>query len=45
LWLDFFNLTPWFFTLPVPMAVLAVSAGAVAWALWRLDPVVIIERR
>ena len=29
----------------VPVAVLAVSAGAVAWALSRLDPVAIIERR
>jgi ABC-type lipoprotein release transport system permease subunit len=43
--LDFFNPTPWFFTLPVPVAVLAVSAGAVAWALSKLDPVAIIERR
>jgi ABC-type lipoprotein release transport system permease subunit len=43
--LDFFNLTPWLFTLPVPVAVLAVSAGAVGWALSQLDPVVIIERR
>jgi ABC-type antimicrobial peptide transport system permease subunit len=43
--LDFFNLTPWLFTMPVPMAVLVVSAGAVGWALYRLDPVVIIERR
>jgi hypothetical protein len=43
--LDFFNPTPWFFTLPVPVAVLAVSAGAVAWTLSRLDPVAIIERR
>jgi ABC-type lipoprotein release transport system permease subunit len=43
--LDFFNPTPWFFTLPVPMAVLAVSAGAIAWALSKLDPVAIIERR
>ena len=43
--IDFFNPTPWLFTLPVPVAVLAVSAGAVAWALWRLDPVAVIERR
>jgi ABC-type lipoprotein release transport system permease subunit len=43
--LDFFNPTPWFFTLPVPVAVLAVSAAAVAWALSQLDPVAIIERR
>ncbi|MFP4346135.1 MAG: ABC transporter permease, partial [Anaerolineales bacterium] len=26
--LNFFNLTPWLFTLPIPVAVLAVSAGA-----------------
>jgi putative ABC transport system permease protein len=43
--LNLFNLTPWFYTLPVPAVVLAVSAGAVAWALSRLDPVAIIERR
>jgi ABC-type lipoprotein release transport system permease subunit len=43
--LDFFNPIPWLYTLPVPMAVLAVSAGAVAWALSRLDPVAVIERR
>jgi hypothetical protein len=42
---DFFNLTPWFYTLPVPVAVLVVSAGAVGWTLARLDPVTIIERR
>ncbi|MBN1813313.1 MAG: hypothetical protein JXA14_15870 [Anaerolineae bacterium] len=43
--LNLFNLTPWFYTLPVPVAVLAVSAGTVAWALSRLDPVAVIERR
>jgi ABC-type lipoprotein release transport system permease subunit len=43
--LDFFNPIPWLYTLPVPAAVLAVSAGAVAWALSRLDPVAVIERR
>jgi len=43
--LDFFNPIPWFFTLPVPIAVLAVSAGVVSWALSRLDPVAVIERR
>ncbi len=42
---DFFNLTPWFYTLPVPVAVLAVSAGVIGWTLARLDPVAIIERR
>jgi len=43
--LDFFNPIPWLYTLPVPVAVLAVSAGAVGWALSRLDPVAMIERR
>ncbi len=43
--IDFFNPTPWLFTLPVPVAVLAVSVGAVGWALSRLDPVTVIERR
>ena len=43
--LDFFNPTPWLYTLPVPAAVLAVNAGAVGWALSRLDPVAVIERR
>jgi ABC-type lipoprotein release transport system permease subunit len=40
-----FNLTPWLFTLPIPVAVLAVAAGTLAWTLSRLDPVSIIERR
>ena len=43
--LSFFNAIPWLYTLPVPVAVLAVSAGAVGWALSRLDPVAVIERR
>ncbi|MBN1218108.1 MAG: hypothetical protein JXM69_04210 [Anaerolineae bacterium] len=43
--LNLFNLTPWFYTLPVPAAVLAVSAGAVGWMLSRLDPVAVIEKR
>jgi ABC-type lipoprotein release transport system permease subunit len=43
--LNLFNLTPWFYTLPVPAAVLAVSAGVVVWTLSRLDPVAVIERR
>ena len=42
---DFFNPTPWLFTLPIPVAVLAASAGTIAWVLSRLDPVSIIERR
>jgi putative ABC transport system permease protein/lipoprotein-releasing system permease protein len=43
--LDFFNPMPWLYTLPVPVAVLAVSAGAITWTLSKLDPVAIIERR
>ena len=43
--LNFFNPTPWLYTLPVPVAVLVVSAGAIGWMLSRLDPVAIIERR
>ena len=43
--LNFFNPTPWLFTLPVPVTVLLVSAAATTWMLARLDPVAIIERR
>jgi ABC-type antimicrobial peptide transport system permease subunit len=43
--LNFFNSTPWLFTLPIPVAVFVVGTGTVAWMLSRLDPVAIIERR
>jgi ABC-type antimicrobial peptide transport system permease subunit len=43
--LDFFNPTPWLYTLPVPVAVLAVSAVTIGRMLSRLDPVAVIERR
>jgi hypothetical protein len=43
--LNFFNLTPWVLTFPVPIAVVAVGTGTVARTLRKLDPVVIIERR
>jgi ABC-type lipoprotein release transport system permease subunit len=43
--LDFFNPIPWLYTLPVPVAVLAVSAVTIGRMLSRLDPVAIIERR
>lgn len=39
------NPAPWLSTLPMPLAVLAVSTGLVAWTLSRLDPVSVIERR
>jgi putative ABC transport system permease protein/lipoprotein-releasing system permease protein len=42
---DLTNPTPWLFTLPIPLAVVAASASTSAWALSRLDPVDIIERR
>jgi ABC-type antimicrobial peptide transport system permease subunit len=39
------SVAPWLFTLPIPLAVVGASAGTIAWALSRLDPVAIIERR
>ena len=42
---DLANPTPWLFTLPIPIAVVGASAGTIAWALSRLDPVAVIERR
>ena len=43
--LDFFSPTPWLLTLPIPLAVVAASAGTIAWMLSKLDPVSIVERR
>ena len=43
--LDFFSPTPWLLTLPIPLAVVAASAGTIAWMLTKLDPVSVIERR
>jgi ABC-type lipoprotein release transport system permease subunit len=43
--LDPLNLTPWLYTLPIPVAVLVATSGTMARALSRLDPVSIIERR
>jgi ABC-type lipoprotein release transport system permease subunit len=43
--LNLANLMPWLFTLPIPLAVVAASAGTIAWTLSKLDPVSIIERR
>jgi ABC-type antimicrobial peptide transport system permease subunit len=42
---DFFSLSPWLLTLPLPLTVVVASAGVVAWMLHRLDPVSVIERR
>ena len=43
--LDFLNLVPWLFTLPIPLAVILVGTSTIARMLSRLDPVAIIERR
>jgi ABC-type antimicrobial peptide transport system permease subunit len=43
--LDLTNIVPWLFTLPIPIAVIGASAGTIARALSRLDPVAVIERR
>jgi ABC-type lipoprotein release transport system permease subunit len=43
--LDFFSLTPWLLTMPLPLVVIAAGVGTISWALSRLDPVAIIERR
>ena len=43
--MGFLSPVPWLFTLPIPLAVVAASAGTISWALSRLDPVAIIERR
>jgi hypothetical protein len=43
--LDFFNPAPWLFTLPIPLAVVAASAGTIGRMLSRLDPVSIIGGR
>ena len=43
--LNLFHPGSWLLTLPVPLAVVAVSTGLVVWMLSTLDPVSIIERR
>jgi hypothetical protein len=43
--LDLTNITPWLFTLPIPLAIVVASIGTIGWTLSRLDPVTIIERR
>lgn len=42
---DLFNITPWLYTLPIPVAVLSISIITIAMTLSRLDPVTIIEQR
>jgi predicted lysophospholipase L1 biosynthesis ABC-type transport system permease subunit len=43
--LDYFNLVPWLFTLPIPLVVVAVSSSTIGQMLRKLDPVATIERR
>jgi ABC-type lipoprotein release transport system permease subunit len=43
--LKLFSLTPWLFTLPIPVAVLVATIGTVSRTLSKLDPVDVIERR
>ncbi|HSR30225.1 MAG TPA: FtsX-like permease family protein [Anaerolineae bacterium] len=43
--LNLANLMPWLFTLPIPLAVVAVSSGTIGHMLRKLDPVATIERR
>jgi len=42
---NLFHPAPWLFTLPLPLAVVAVGVGLVARMLRRLDPVTVIEGR
>jgi ABC-type lipoprotein release transport system permease subunit len=42
---NLFSPAPWAFTLPMPVAVVTVSAGLIARTLRKLDPVAVIERR
>ncbi len=43
--LNLADTTPWLFTLPVPLAVIAATVGLVTRMLRKLDPVSIIERK
>jgi hypothetical protein len=43
--LNFYNPTPWLFTLPIPLAVIVVGTGTIARTLSRLDPLAVIEGR
>lgn len=38
-----FDITPWLF--PIPLTVLVIAAGTNTWALSKLDPIALIERR
>jgi ABC-type antimicrobial peptide transport system permease subunit len=40
---NLFNVTPWLYTLPIPIVVLVVTAGSTARTLSKIDPISIIE--
>jgi ABC-type antimicrobial peptide transport system permease subunit len=42
---NLFNISPWLYMLPIPVAVLVVTSGTTARTLSKLDAVSIIERR
>lgn len=42
---NFFNLTPWLYTLPIPVLVLIVTTWSTTRTFSKLDPISIIERR
>lgn len=42
---NFFNLTPWLYTLPIPLVVFIFTVGSTARTLSKLDPISIIERK
>jgi ABC-type antimicrobial peptide transport system permease subunit len=42
---NLFNITPWLYTLPIPILVLVVTAGSTARTLSKINPISIIERR
>ena len=43
--INVFSPAPWAFTLPMPLAVVAMSTGLLARMLSKLDPVTIVENR
>ncbi len=43
--MDLFTPTPWLLTMSMPLTVVLISTGTIAWMLHRLDPVSIVERR
>jgi ABC-type lipoprotein release transport system permease subunit len=43
--IDFFNLMPWLLTMSLPLTVVLISTGTIAWMLSKLDAVSIVERR